>query len=399
MAKQRAQGRLEKAAGIALQAAPWVGLIAMTGLWRRALRPKPGVLSVEAPVTPASLDAAEPGRGRLASSPLAIPPLGWKDIFWRTYREIGRDRLPAVAGGVTFYTLLALFPAIGVFVSIYGMVANLEAVQQQLADMSSVFPREVVQIVGDQMIRLATRPQATLSVAFVVSLLLSLWTANAGMKALFDGVNIAYDEAAFRPLIRHTAVTYLFTFGAVLFLVVMTGLLIALPLILERVGLAVAARAWIPLRWLILWAMAAGAFALLYRVAPHRRPAQWRWLATGAVLAAGAWLGGSLGFSWYLNNIAHFDATYGSLGAAVAFMTWVWFSVMVVLLGAELNAETEHQTAQDTTIGPPAPLGERRAVMADSVGKAFHLDVARLRAKAMEDSRRQAARVRKALKR
>ena len=118
-----------------------------------------------------------------------------------------------------------------------------------------------------------------------------------------------------------------------------------------------------------------------------------------AMVAAAAWMGGSLGFSWYLNNVAHFDVTYGSLGAVVAFMTWVWFSVMVVLLGAELNAEIEHQTALDSTTGAPAPMGERGAAMADSVGLAFHLDVAKIKQKAVEDGRRQAERVRRVLRR
>jgi len=399
MAQDREASRTKRLASLAWRAAPWLGLIAMTELWRRSRKVAPGNLSVEAQAPPHAFDEAEPGRGRLAHAPHHIPLLGWKDIAWRTYQEIGRDRLPAVAGGVTFYTLLALFPAIGVFVSLYGIFADLAAVERQLREMSSVFPREVVDIVGDQMVRLATRPQATLSVAFLVSLLLSIWSANAGMKALFDGVNIAYDEEEKRHIVRRTALTYFFTFGALLFLVIMSGLLVAAPLLFERLGLAALGAIWIPLRWLILWGMAAGAFSLLYRYAPCRARARWRWVSLGAVVAAGAWLGGSLGFSWYLNNVAHFDVTYGSLGAVVAFMTWIWFSVMVVLLGAELNAEIEHQTALDSTTGEPAPMGERGAAMADSVGLAFHLDVSKLRQKAVEDGRRQAERVRQALRR
>jgi membrane protein len=399
MAQDRDASRTKRLASLAWRAAPWLGLIAMTELWRRSRKPAPGNLSVEVQAPPEAFDTAEPGRGRLARGPHHIPLLGWKDIAWRTYQEIGRDRLPAVAGGVTFYTLLALFPAIGVFVSLYGIFADLAAVETQLREMSTVFPREVVDIVGDQMVRLATRPQATLSAAFLVSLLLSIWSANAGMKALFDGVNIAYDEEEKRHIVRRTALTYFFTFGALLFLVIMSALLVAAPLMFERLGLGALGAVWIPLRWLILWGMAAGAFSLLYRYAPCRARARWRWVSLGAVLASAAWLGGSLGFSWYLNNIAHFDVTYGSLGAVVAFMTWIWFSVMVVLLGAELNAEIEHQTALDSTTGEPAPMGERGAAMAVSVGLAFHLDVSKLREKAVEDGRRQAERVRQALRR
>ncbi|WP_312162281.1 YihY/virulence factor BrkB family protein [Phenylobacterium sp.] len=399
MSEGKDRSAWDRAVGIFWRAAPWVGLVAMTELWRRSHQRVRGRLSVDAIATPEAFAAAEPRRGRTARGPHAIPPLGWKDIAWRTYQEIGRDRLPSVAGGVTFYTLLALFPAMGVFVSLYGLIADVGAVQAQLDSMASVFPAEVINIVGEQMLRLASRPSATLSAAFVVSLLLSVWSANAGMKALFDGLNIAYDEEEKRNYFTRIALTYVFTFGALLFLVVMCAVLVAAPIVFEALGLEELALVWIPLRWLILLAMAAGAFGVIYRHAPCRARARWRWVSVGAVLAAVFWLVGSLGFSWYLNNIAHYDVTYGSLGAVVAFMTWIWFSVMVVLVGAEINAEIEHQTALDTTIGPARPMGERGAAMADSVGLAFHLDISKIKDKAVSDSLRQAERVRSALRR
>lgn len=399
MARDDDKGMWDRAVGIFWRAAPWIGFVAMTELWRRSHQRVRGGLSVDAIASPQAFAAAEPRRGRTAQGPHAIPPLGWKDIAWRTYQEIGRDRLPSVAGGVTFYTLLALFPAMGVFVSLYGLIADVGAVQAQLDSMASVFPAEVINIVGEQMLRLANRPSATLSVAFLVSLLLSVWSANAGMKALFDGLNVAYDEEEKRHYVTRTGLTYVFTFGALLFLVVMSAVLVAAPIAFERLGLEELALIWIPLRWLILLAMAAGAFGVIYRYAPCRARARWRWVSVGAVLAAGFWLVGSLGFSWYLNNVAHYDVTYGSLGAVVAFMTWIWFSVMVVLVGAEINAEIEHQTALDTTIGPAKPMGERGAAMADSVGLAFHLDISKIKDKAVSDSLRQAERVRRALRR
>ncbi|MDP3854145.1 YihY/virulence factor BrkB family protein [Phenylobacterium sp.] len=393
----RERGIGHRAGRLALQMAPWVGLAAMAELWRRrGLASRPG-MSVEATATPHAFDATEPGRGRLAHGPHRIPPRGWKDIAWRTYQEIGRDRLSAVAGGVTFYTPLALFPAIGVFVSLYGIFADLGAVQQQLTEMATVFPREVVSIVGDQMVRLATRPQASLSLAFLVSLLLSIWSANAGMKALFEGLNVAYDEEETRNIVTRTLLTYTFTFGALVFLVVMTAILVAAPLALERLGLRALAGVWIPLRWLVLLSVAAAAFSMIYRYAPCRARARWRWVSLGGVLAACFWLGGSLGFSWYVNNVAHFDVTYGSLGAVIGFMMWIWFSVMVVLIGAELNAEIEHQTALDSTTGPEQPMGARGAAMADTVGLAFHFDASKIASRAWTDGQRQAQRVRKAL--
>ncbi|MBC7667917.1 MAG: YihY/virulence factor BrkB family protein [Gemmatimonadaceae bacterium] len=368
--------------------APWIALLALApfALPRRAPGPtgaadrlpsetpieNPPGLSEDRAMPAHDFDQVEPLRGRAAHHPHHIPMLGWRDILWRTFREIEADRLPAVAGGVTFYTLLALFPAIGAFVSLYGLFADVGAVEKQLREMSSVFPASVVNIVGEQMLRLASQEQTKLGVAFVVSLLLSVWSANASMKALFDGLNVAYDEDDKRNFVTKTAWTYAFTFCALLYAGVLAGVLIGAPIVLEHVGLSSAAVIWIPLRWLIVLVVTTGAFAMLYRFAPCRARPRWRWVIWGSVFGAAAWLIGSLGFSLYVNTVAHYDATYGPLGAIIAFMVWMWFSIMTVLVGAELNAEIEHQTAIDSTTGPEKPMGERGAAMADTVGLAFH---------------------------
>ncbi|WP_091741680.1 YihY/virulence factor BrkB family protein [Phenylobacterium immobile] len=357
--------------------APWLGLAVVGALWLRGPRPlvvqedvQPG-LSKPVVASPEHFETAEPGRGRLAAQPHHIPWLGWRDIAWRTWREIGADRLPAVAGGVTFYLLLAIFPGVGAFVSLYGLFADVGAVSQQLDQLAVFAPREVLSLVGDQMGRLVAEKQSNLSFAFAVSLLLSLWSANAGMNALFDGLNVAYDEEERRNFFYRRVLTLGFTFGALLFLSVVTAILVAAPLAAGFVGLGESIQWLIPVRWLVLLLVAGLGFAFVYRYGPSRARAQWRWVIWGSVFASVAWIGGSLGFSWYVNNIAHYDATYGSLGAVIGFMMWIWFSVMVVLLGAELNAEIEHQTALDSTSGAPKPMGERGAAMADTVGLAF----------------------------
>lgn len=378
---------------LAFQAAPWVALAAMAAFWPRGRgEPKPG-LSVQVHAEPESFEVAEPGRGRLAAAPHHIPLRGWKDVLWRTYREVTCDRLTAVAGGVTFYTLLALFPAIGVFVSLYGLFNDVTAVQAQLNQFAAVIPGSVIEIVGDQMLRLADRPTASLSVAFLISLLLSVWSANAGMKALFDGLNIAYDEAEKRSYVVKTAFTYAFTLGLLVFLTLVSAILVAVPLYLEGAGVSEFAVVWLPLRWMVILGLAAAAFSMVYRYGPCRARARWRWVSTGGVFAAVMWLVGSLGFSWYVNNIAHFDVTYGSLGAVIGFMLWIWFSVMVVLIGAELNAEIEHQTALDSTTGPAQPMGVCGAAMADTVGLAFHFDARKVLSKVWVDGADQAERV------
>lgn len=360
---------------------PWIVLLAVAPFaFPKKPSDTPGEEHIEAPpglsedraMPPAQFDEAEPRRGRAARHPGHIPLLGWRDILWRTWREISVDKLPAVAGSVTFYTLLALFPAIGAFVSLYGLFADVRTVEEQLRDMAGVFPASVVQIVGEQMLRLASQGQAKLGVAFGFSLLLSIWSANASMRALFDGLNIAYDEDEKRHLVPRTLQSYLFTFCSLLYAAAASGVLIVTPLLLKAARLSALDAIWAPIRWLIVLAMTAVAFAVLYRFGPSRARARWRWIWIGAAAAAAGWLFGSLGFSLYVNTIAHYDATYGPLGAVIAFMVWVWFSIMAILVGAELNAEIEHQTAVDSTTGPEQPMGVRGAAMADTVGLAFH---------------------------
>ena len=282
---------------------------------------------------------------------------------------MSQDRLTIVAGSVTYYTLLAIFPALGVFVSVYGLIADVRTVQEQLVQLSTIFPPEAVSLLGDQMLRLANREATGLSLAFVVSLLLSVWSANAAMKALFDGLNIAYDEREKRNYVLRTVLTYGFTVALLIFLTAVSAILVAAPLMLEALNLR---KDWlIAARWPLVYAVAASAFAVVYRYGPSRSLARWRWVVIGSLAAAFLWMAGSASFSWLLNNLARLDATYGSLGTVIGFMLWIWFSVIVVLVGAELNAEIEHQTAIDSTTGPPAPMGERGAAMADTVGLRF----------------------------
>jgi len=356
-----------------LALAPWaLAAVAGAAWWRERSNPPakatPG-MSEPAPPTPAQAEAQEPGRGRAARSPLAIPALGWRDIAWRTWRETGADRLTSAAGSATYYTLLAVFPALGVFVSLYGLFADVAAVREQLAQLSSIFPPEAVRLIGEQMMRLATGRAASLSLAFVVSLLLSVWSASAGMKSLFDGLNTAYDETERRSYFGRAALTYGFTAALLVFLTLVSGILVAAPILLDALRLR--SDLLIAARWPMVYLVAAAAFTVVYRYGPSRRRARWVWLAPGGATAALVWMGGSAGFSWYLNHVIRLDATYGSLGAIIGFMLWVWFSVMVVLIGAEFSAEIEHQTAQDTTTGPELPMGQRGAAMADTLGAPF----------------------------
>ncbi|MHB8530692.1 MAG: YihY/virulence factor BrkB family protein [Caulobacteraceae bacterium] len=363
--------KVKPAGRLPLRLLPWLGMAAMAALWPRARRRAAAVGDEPPQLTPAQVDAAEPGRGRAAIYPWTIPAKGWKDILWRTWRETGRARLPALAGGVTYYLLLATFPALAAFVSVYGLFSNVGTVESQLEKLALVFPRDALDLIAKQMIRLATQRHDTLSAAFAISTLVSIWSANAGMKSLFDGINIAYDERERRDYFKRTLITYAATLATVLFIATSALVVVAAPVLFGHLGVGRAGVWWIPFRWVVLWLVAAVVFTMLYRFAPSRSPARWRWIAPGGAVVALFWMAGSMGFSWYINNFTHFGVTYGSLGAMIGFMLWVWFSVTLILLGAELNAETEHQTAQDTTTGEALPMGQRGAAVADTLGVAF----------------------------
>ncbi len=316
--------------------------------------------------------ATEPSRGRAARHPGEIPARGWKDILWRTYEQIGEDRLLAVGAGAAFYLLLAMFPAITAFVSLYGLFADTHTIAQNLAALGDVVPAGALGIVQEQVTRRTETSNAALGFAFLFSLALALWSANAGMKAIIDALNVVYDEKEKRGFIKLNLVSLAFTFGAFAFVALALASVVVVPLVMSWLGLeSVTAQLVEILRWPLLMLVVLLGLAVLYRYGPSREKAGWRWLSVGSAFATVAWLGGSLLFSWYLSNFANYDATYGSLGAAIGLLTWLWLSVIVILVGAELNAEIEHQTARDTTTGREQPLGTRGATMADTVGKSW----------------------------
>jgi membrane protein len=316
--------------------------------------------------------AEEVGRGRSACSPITIPARGWKDIFWRTYTQIGDDRLLAVAAGVVFYMLLALFPAITALVSLYGLLTDPATINDHVLLLQGVMPEQAIGIVKEQVTRLTQTSNSALGFGFLLGLALALWSANAGMKAIIDALNVVYDEREKRGFVKLTLVALAFTLGGLAFIMLALGAVVVFPLALAWLGFESRSAELIAiLRWPALFVIVTLALAVLYRYGPSRTPPRWQWLSVGTLLAVFGWLAVSALFSWYLSNFAHYDATYGSLGAAIGLMMWLWLSVIVILIGGELNAEIEHQTAHDTTIGHEKPLGMRGAVMADTLGEAW----------------------------
>lgn len=313
--------------------------------------------------------AQDSGRGRQAAAPWQIPWAGWKDIVWRTYQQIGEDRVLAVAAGVVFYGLLALFPAITALVSLYGLFTTPASISEHISVAAGMLPSGGVEILEEQVNRISSKGETKLGFTFLFGLALALWSANAGMKAIIDALNVIYDEKEKRGFIKLNLLSLAFTIGGIFAILLAIGAIVVLPLLLSFVGLGGISETLLRLlRWPALLVLVIVGLGLLYRWGPSRDQARWKWLSVGSVFAATAWLASSALLSWYLENFADYDATYGSLGAAIGLMMWMWVSSIVILFGAELNSEMEHQTARDSTVGREKPLGERGAAMADTVG-------------------------------
>ncbi len=312
------------------------------------------------------------GRGRGATGPSEIPAAGWKDILWRTYKEISDDRVLLVAAGVTFYLLLALAPTIAAFVSVYGLFFDPATIDQHVAALSGIIPGGGMEIIEGQLETVAAADQGSLGFAFLLSLGLALWSANAGMKSLFEAMNVAYDEVEDRSFVKLTLVTLAMTVTTLVSIVA----LIAANLIFSTLAPALGLDR-LP-DWIVNGATAIVALlaliafmAALYRFGPSREKPRWAWITPGAVIAGIGIVIVSVAFSFYVANFGTYNETYGSLGAVIGFLTWLWLTMTVLILGGEINSEMEHQTARDTTTGTRLPMGARGAVMADNVGAAY----------------------------
>jgi membrane protein len=306
------------------------------------------------------------GVGRRASTPRQIPPAGWWQILKRVWRYAGANNLGLAAAGVAFYGLLALFPALAALISLYGLMADPNQVAVQFATLAPVLPSEAYDLLNTQLRDLAARPGGALGVGFAGALLLSVWSATKGTRSLIGALNIAYDERERRSLLRVNLLAFAMTAFLIVLCVLVLALVVALPVALNLLGLGAVTELlmrW--LRWPVLAALVIFTLAVLYRYAPSRRLARWRWVSWGSGLAVGLWLAASGAFSLYVSQFADYNATYGSVGAVTVLLMWLFISAFAVLLGGQLNAEMERQTARDTTHHGIQPRGERGAYVAD----------------------------------
>jgi membrane protein len=282
-------------------------------------------------------------RGSSADRPSEIAPRDWKDILLCTWRGISEDRIFANAAGVTFYALLALFPGIAALVSIYGLFADPSTIAAHLDSLSNILPSGALAVVHGQLTRLTSKGGTTLSVSFAVGLVVSLWSANSGTKALFDALNVVYGEKERRGFIRLNAVSLGVTLAGLALALLSIGGVIGVPILLAYFPGAIATVSEYAV-WPVLLAAVALGLSAVYCYGPSRTAACWQWASWGGVVAAFGWLAVSVLFSWYAANFGRYDKTYGSLGAIIGFMTWIWLSAAIVLIGGKLNAELERHT-------------------------------------------------------
>ena len=296
------------------------------------------------------LAAAAPAQDRQPAS------RDWKAILLRTWQQIDEDRLLATAAGVVFYGLLAIFPAVTALVSSYGLFADPSTISKNLQSLAVMLPEGTFGIVQDQIARVLSKGNGTLGVTFVFGFLMAIWSANAGMKAIFDALNVVYEEREKRSFLRLNLTSLAFTVAGLASILLMIGAVVAVPLALQRLGLGERGEWIVSLgRWPALFLFLLTALAILYRFGPSRTNARFQWISPGAIAATLLWLAGSALLSWYLSNFANYTATYGSLGAAIGLMTWMWMSAIIVLCGAELNSEIDvASTGQPAGASPAA---------------------------------------------
>jgi membrane protein len=308
--------------------------------------------------------------GREAERPGEIPPRGWLAILKRVKAEVKEDNVTLLAAGVAFYAMLAIFPAIIALVTVYGMVADPEQIESQVSELAKGLPSGADALLTEQLTNIVDAGQRTLSISLAVSLLAVLWSASGGVQGLVKGLNLVYDEPESRGFLKLRGLSLLLTLGAIVVVVVALALITVFPGVVDDLGLGQAGELAASIaRWVVLAVVVLTALAVVYRFAPDRSNPRWRWVSWGAVVALALWLLGSVGFSWYVDNFGKYNQTYGALASVIILLLWLFLSSFAVLLGAELDAEIERQTARDTTTGPERPIGERGAVVADTVAE------------------------------
>lgn len=314
-------------------------------------------------------DAPAEVLGTHATSPWRMPAAAWWRVLKRTWAEQGSDNIGLIAAGTAFYAFAAIVPLLASIVLIYGLVADTETVVANIRALFSVLPEDAARLIGEQLATVVGTSGGKKGFGLIIALFLALYGATKGASAVVIALNVAYEERETRSFIMTNLLAFAITGGAVLVALTAIASTAAFALIDDFLP-------WLPgvvltliniLSYGVLAALVVTAAACLYRFGPDRRKAKWVWLTPGSVIATAIWLGATIGFGFYVKNFGNYGATYGSLSAVIVLLTWLWLSAYVFLLGAELNAEFERQTACDTTVGPAQPIGDRGAAVADHI--------------------------------
>jgi membrane protein len=306
----------------------------------------------------------EPDRGIDAESPTDVPAAGWKDVAKRVKAEMRDDHSSLSAAGVAYFVFLSMVPALAALVSVYGLVASPSQVEHRVRSAFAALPSDARKLLTSQLTNMVGTSSGALGIGFVVALALALWSASSGVMHLMEAIGVAYDEAEGRGFVRRRGVALAFTIAGIVVAIGLVTAMTALPALTD-----VAAFRWV-LRvvvWVVVALVLLGGLAALYRVAPDRDDPKWRWVTPGSLVAIVALVLVSVGLQVYVSNFGNYNATYGALAAVVLLMLWLYLCSLVVVAGAQVNAELEHQTAKDTTRGRARPLGRRDAEMADTV--------------------------------
>ena len=306
--------------------------------------------------------------GGQAESPLQIPARGWRQVLQRAIRKSQQNNTSLLAAGVAFFAFLALYPALITLVTLVALAADPSQITAQVNSFTVGLPPIARQLISDPLTALARSNSGTRTFGLVISLLVALWSASSGTSSLMTAVNLAYDEQETRNFLKFRAMALLLTLGAIVFLVLTLALIAVVPVVLNFVPLGTAGLVLAQvLRWALLFGLIIVGLAVIYRVAPDRHPAKFRWVTVGSMAAALLWLLGSVGFSLYVNFFGNYNKVYGALASVIVLLLWLYLTCYIIVLGAEINAEAERQTACDSTVGDPKPMGERGAVVADTI--------------------------------
>ena len=305
-------------------------------------------------------------RGEEAQWPHQIPLKGWLDIGKRVWHEMQIDHVQIVSAGVGFYFFLAIFPTIVAAISIYSLVLEPSQIQEQVSRLNLVMPDQAYGMITDFLRPILEQSKKEIGWGLFVSVMISIWSANKGTSALFQGINIAYDQVDNRGIIKKNLLTLIFTLAGLVIGLLSLLIVIFFPILIDDIGLPTQIERMLTwLRWVILGCILIFTLSVVYKIAPNRRSPRFRWVSWGAIIGTILWLGGSMLFSWYVGNFGSYSDLYGSFAAVAILLLWLFLTAFIILIGAEINSEMEHQTRYDTTIGEERPMGQRNAWHAD----------------------------------